>query len=170
MSIVVEDGTGKTEANSYVARADWIAYCADRGLTSANTTAGDAALIRATAAIDALYGPRFMGFKVNGRNQALQWPRVAAYDAAGYVINDASVPPEIVHATFEAAVRELASPGSMTPDLERGGALKRFVAGPVEAEWADGAQATTVFSIIDGILAPLLGGTVNQYTAKAVRA
>lgn len=176
MSIIVEDGTGLANANSYVSVADADAYHAARGnatWTEASTSPDQgktAALARATAAIDAIYGMRFPGTKINGRDQALQWPREDAFDINGLEIDADAVPTEIKQATFEAALRELVTTGSMMPDLERGGAVKRLKAGSVEVEYGGSATPGTVFSLIDGILAVLIGPSGGAgYTAKAAR-
>jgi ABC-type sulfate transport system substrate-binding protein len=47
----------------------------------------------------------------------------------------------------------------LTPDLERGGEIKRVKADTVEVEYSDGANATTTFTAIDGLLADLVTGT-----------
>lgn len=159
MAIVLEDGTGVEGANSYASVADADEYFSDRGSTtwSAGTPTTKAeALIRATAAIDATYGNRFTGYRSNGRDQELQWPRTQAYDQESYLLPSDEVPTEVVKATFEASVRELAEPGSMAPDLERGGQVKSLKAGSVAIEYGDNADATTTYTLIDGILSGLL--------------
>lgn len=171
MSLIVEDGTGKTDANAYVALADCVAYAAARGLTFPASPAGpaEAAIIRATTAIDATYRSRFSGEKLNGRAQALEWPRKYATDATGSSIDSDEVPFEIVEATCEAAVRELATPGGMMPDLERGGQIKALSAGSVSIEYGSNASAQTTFSLIDGILSGLIGGGNSGLFGQAVR-
>ena len=81
---------------------------------------------------------------------------MGAYDVEGNIIGSDEVPVEIINATIEAALRELATPGSMLPDLERGGQLKRVKAGSVEVEYGSNATATTDFQLIDGLLSGLL--------------
>ena len=171
MTIIVEDGTAPAGANAYVSVDDCQAYCDARGLTfgASPTEVGEEAIIRATTAIDARYRGRFPGYKTNGRNQSLEWPRTAAYDAEWNAIGGTEIPIEIINATCEAAVRELASPGSMMPDLERGGSIKRLKAGSVEIEYGANAMAQTTFTLIDGILSPLLGSAVSAYVGRAVR-
>jgi hypothetical protein len=171
MSLVVEDGTGKENADSYVELADAVTYANARGLTFPASPAGpaEAALIRATAAIDATYRARFPGEKTNGRSQSLCWPRKYAGDAEGNPIAEDEIPQEVINATIEAAVRELASPNSMMPDLERGGAIQRLKAGSVEIEYGGNATARTAFTLIDGILAGLLGVAQPSFVASAVR-
>lgn len=170
--LVVEDGTGKADANAYVSLSDCADYCAARGLSfpSSPSEPGEQAIIRATAAIDAKYRARFPGSKLNGRAQALQWPRTGAYDADDEEISSDEIPIEIVMATCEAAVREMEEAGSMMPDLERGGDIRSLKAGSVAIEYSGAAPATTTFSIIDGILAPLLGSAQASFVASSVRA
>lgn len=171
MALVVEDGTGKTDADSYCSLSDAVAYAAARGLTFPASPAGpaEAALIRATAAIDATYRARFPGQRTSGRAQSLEWPRKYAGDAAGEPIADDEIPQEIMNAVCEAAIRELAAPNSMMPDLERGGQIKSIQAGSVAIEYGGNATARTAFTLIDGILAGLLGVAQPSFVATAVR-
>ena len=178
MTFVVEDGTGKADAESYVSVADAGAYAAARGLpfdvTGAPAIAlAEQALRRATEWIDAKYGPRFAGtWAVDG--QALAWPRLYASYRLTSLPSD-EVPSQVVAATIQAAVRELASPGSLSPDITTGKIKKRVrVEGAVEVEYAVGsggvASQTPIVSIIDGILAPLIGAAPSPYFGTAVRA
>lgn len=172
MALVVEDGTGKADAESYVGVADCAAWATKNGaaFSAAPEASAEAALRRATRFIDATYGARFIGFRTNGRAQALQWPRRDAYDEANdEYLPDDEVPQEIVTAACEAAVRELAEPGSLAPDLERGGAVKRLQAGSVQIEYAGNASALTTFTVIDNALAGLLTLTGGGFVGRAVR-
>lgn len=169
MALVVEDGTGLAGANSYVSEAEFEAYCDASALT---IEAGDedAALVRATRYIDGEYRLRFPGTRLNGRAQALEWPRKDAVDQFGDDIDDDEVPVEIKNATCEAAVRELADPGSLSPDLERGGKIKELAAGSVDIIYADGAPAETIFSIIDKALSGIVGKRSNTSSSFFLRA
>ncbi|MBB6306225.1 DnaT-like ssDNA-binding protein [Xanthobacter tagetidis] len=170
MALVVETGEGLGGAESYVSVADCAAFASARGLTfpASPEASAEAALRRATAWVDATYRSRFPGQRRRQRDQALEWPRIDACDREGYAIDYDSVPSEIVIATCEAAVRELAVPGSMAPDLERGGAIKRVKAGSVEVEYSGAADATTTFSVVDNALGPILR-RATPFTARAVR-
>lgn len=158
--MILEDGSGVPDANSYTTLDDAITYCTDHGLTFAASpsTLGEAALIRASIAIDARYSGSYPGYRMAGRSQGLQWPRAAAYDASGWLISDREIPIEIIQATIEAAVRELVEPNSMMPDLERGGQIQSIRAGPVEITYSSTASARTTFTLIDGILSNVLSG------------
>ncbi len=166
--MVVEDGTGLEGANSYASENTLDDYCDARGITLATGDA-EAALVRATAWIDNTYRARFSGSRLNGRDQALEWPRSNVYDNAGEAVDDDAVPTEIVNATCEAAIRELTEAGSLAPDLDRGGQIKELGAGSVRVVYGANAPNTTTFQIIDGILAGLLGASASPFTARAVR-
>lgn len=173
MTITVEDGTGLSTANSYVSEADATTYFIDRDVEDWHNYTGtndkEAALVRATAAIDGLYRGSFPGYKKLSRDQALEWPRSYAYDIEGNLIDSDSVPTEIVQATCEAALRELNDPGSMSPDLERGGDIRRMKAGSVEIEYGAGATSTTAFTIIGRLLSGILtsGATSSMFGSSA---
>ena len=95
LTLIVEDGSAKTDANSYASRAEGNTYHEGHVAASAWTAATDAqkeaALVMATRAIDALY--RFEGWKLT-TTQALQWPRtecpdVERSDGEDYLADDA---------------------------------------------------------------------------------
>ena len=161
--MIVEDGSSVPDADSYVELNDAIEYCAARGLafSASPSELGEAALIRASTAIDARYGSSYPGYRKAGRDQGLMWPRAAAYDVDGWLIRDDEVPIEVIHSTIEAAVREFAVPNSMMPDLARGGAIQSIRAGSVGITYAATASARTTFTLIDGIIANILSGVGN---------
>lgn len=182
-ALVVEDGSGLPNSDSYVSVEDAVAYAVAHGIafSDADDDAASAALRRSTAWIDSTYRTRFTGYRTFRRSQALEWPRAGAYV---YIPNNASdmayaggydpaydylatneIPVEIINATCEAAVRELATPGALTPDLDRGGAVKSLKAGSVQIEYAGTASAMTVWTAIDNALSGLL-----RSTAMGIRA
>lgn len=163
---------GDPGADSYAALTWLDDYHASRGNAAwAAGAQGDreTAARRATSWIDATFRARFPGSRANGRGQALEWPRSGATDASGLAIGPGEVPVEIMAAEAEAALRELASPGALAPDIvpvtTTGGAVKRL------RKWMDGVGGTEteytenvssgptqpVFPVIEGILAPLIG-------------
>lgn len=175
MALIVEDGTGVADSDAYPSRDVVVAYAAARGLSFpvADTDAADASIRRGTAYIDFTYRTRFPGQRKRFRLQALEWPRVGVVDAQGFPVGSSEIPVEIINATCEAAVRELASPGSLAPDVTPGKVKKRVrVEGAVEVEYAVGGGGAMsqqpISTIIDGILAALIGAP-NQFTANAVR-
>ena len=162
---------GAQDADSYVSVDDAAAYAAKKGLSFPASPAEPAeqALRRATAWLDSTYRIRFPGAATDVW-QSLEWPR-AGVIYRGQPLDEDVIPQQIKDATCEAAVREMAEPGSLAPDLERGGAVKRLKAGSVEVEYADGADLTTTFTTIDGLLSGLLlpakGKTATSFIARA---
>jgi hypothetical protein len=188
-TIVVEDGSGVATANSYLNVADWKVYADNQGWDYSAFTDPQitTALIRAAKAIDAWLN--WFGVRAYGRNQGLQWPRksgsivngefvadpylATVVDREGIAIPVNEIPLAIKSAQSEAAWRELQSPGSMQPDLERGGSIKRVKAGSVEIEYADSASAGTNFNSISALLdtlIPELGYDNNAAMQSLLRA
>lgn len=180
MALIVEDGTGKPDAESYCDLATIAAYATARGLVfvitgGSNEADAEAAARRATVWVDARYRARFTGRRTHGRKQALEWPRVDAHDQQcppDYLESD-EVPQEIIDACCEAAIREKAAPGALSPDVTPGTVAKRErVEGAVEVEYfrAGGvSDQRPVATVIDDILGSLLGGRGNGLFGKAVR-
>lgn len=163
MSLIVEDGTGRADAESYATVAQADEYHQKRGNAGwAGETAGrEAALRRASEYLDGAYRTRWLG-KGSTPTQALAWPRAYARSGAGYLPSDA-VPLAVVRACCEAALRELQNPGSLAPDLYPGERVVSETVGPLEVEYADGggsdAGAPPVLVAVDRILAPVLRST-----------
>lgn len=166
MTLVVEDGTGLDSAESYDTIENIAAYAvkvgkafpitgSDGPATAAAIAAAEAAARRATAALDAKYGATFLG-SPSHVEQALEWPR-SGVTYRGEEMTDDWIPKRLKDALAEAAIRELATPGSLSPDLKRGGAIKSVGAGSARVEFMDGAPVETTFSAIDGLLSALVG-------------
>lgn len=141
----------------------------DTPSTAAAIAAAEAAARRATAWIDGEYGPRFIGEPASA-SQALEWPRKDAW-YRGEELPDDTIPPKIAEAMCEAAIRELAEPGIMSPDLDRGGRVKsESVDGAVAVTYMDGAPTETTFTVIDGKLRGLIRAAARGLTfGRAVR-
>ncbi|MBI5111857.1 MAG: hypothetical protein HZA68_07780 [Rhodovulum sp.] len=140
-----------------------VGLAAYAALVGASVPAGAVlpALVRASAYIDGRYGRRFVGIRAGGYGQALAWPRTGAVTREGFAIPDSAVPPAVENAAYEAALRELAAPGSLSPDYVAAEQVKREKVGPLETEYRDvtalGAEAVRpVVTIIDEMLADLL--------------
>lgn len=150
-------------------------YHASRG-NSAWTDADDhlklPALVRGSWYIDSRYRWRypggvfyaslFSGEKTGGRAQELEWPRTGATDYTGEALDPDVVPREVEFATYEAAVRELVSPGSLSPDFVSTSAVKKEKVGPVEVEYSFTTSDSCwppnypIIPTIDGLIAPVL--------------
>lgn len=162
MSLVVEDGSGLPNADSYVTLESCDGYHANMGNSAwvvddedaDNVTARETAIRKGTAFIDRKYNGRFGGRR-QGASQALMWPRWDAIDEDGFVIK--GVPDAVKYATCEAALRAFQGTDLM-PDMERGGAVIQETIGPISTTYAAGAPSGTRYDAIEGLLRPCLSG------------
>lgn len=187
MTIIVEDGSGVTGANSYQSLNDWQAYADAHGFDySAKTDEeAEAALIRATTWLDNNYRARWLGVRTYGNLQMLLWPRkqgiyvngtfyqnsylTTITDAEGVAIAINEIPSALIAAHAEATWRELVTPGSLAPDEGRDAAIHRLQAGSVSIEYSVTAPTATTFTIIDQILSALLASSDVGFIGMAVR-
>ena len=166
---------GSTASDSYATLAAADAYHLARGNVAWTGTdeLKEGALRRGTTWLDAVYRSRWPGWRLNARDQSLDWPRSGVTDAEGTSVDNDTIPIEIINATIEAALRELVTPGSLTPDYLAAGQLKSLeVVGVVKREFfADPGQGGSlpVLNIVDGILASLIG-TRSRNVIQLIRA
>ena len=150
MPIVVEDGTGLSNAVSYVSIAYVTAHHAARGRTdwaALNDEEMEQCCVRATDYIEQRFGDRFVGYKASS-DQSLLWPRVSAISSDGFSLT--GVPAALQMATAEYALiawreGELApNPARTTPDEavadgasteDPVGEVVRERVGPIETEY-----------------------------------
>lgn len=170
MALVVTPGA--SDANSYATLEMIADYAVDHGKSFAVSPSApaEAAARVATQFIDMTYRSRFPGARANGRSQSLEWPRTGAEDQAGNAIGNDEIPQEIIDAVCEAAIRELAKPGSLAPDRKR--KVKSVRAGSVGVEFDPTAPDAVTFTAIESILSGLLsagslGGIVFGTSVRA---
>lgn len=115
-SFIAEDGTGLTDANSYVALAFANQYFEDRAVVAwtGDDAAKQSALVRATDYVETRFGDKFIGCKFSD-TQALHFPTFSGnYDpGTGDKLTDV-MPVKLLKAISEYAVRALT--GSLAPD------------------------------------------------------
>lgn len=169
MALIPEDGSGVPAADCYVVADQVAAYAVTRGLVFIPDESGDAAILRATTWLDGAYQARFPGVRTHGRQQGLQWPRKHASDAEGGAIAPDEVPSEIIAASCEAAIREMAAPGALSPIVTPGKIMSAAsVTGAVSVQYKAGGGVDgqrQVLTVIDDILAPLIGSRPNPTSA-----
>lgn len=103
VEFVVEDGTGKTDATSYISEADFLQYWENRGKDYSGESGLEAELNIATQYIDNLHV--YEGQKKTS-SQALQFPRDSIIDR-NYIDQSGVVPDAVKYAVCEAAAYEL---------------------------------------------------------------
>lgn len=145
MALIVEDGSGMVDADSYVSVADCTDYHAAMGNTawaSLDEPAQEAMLRRATQYIDVRY--TFRGQRLRS-TQALAWPR----DIAPWPIS------AVVTATCEAALR---ADSGLFRDQDGGEVISETV-GKISVTYAQGGLGGQArFALIDSLLSPYTAG------------
>ena len=154
MALIVEDGSGLDDAESYVSVADAGTYCTAHGLSA--WTGADAvkesALRNATQYLDATY--RFKGYRV-AEHQALMWPRSGVmFD--GYTLAYDAIPTMLKTACIELAIKAISGSLIVDPDPQyvtdvQVGPIKKSMSAP-----QNGGQKT--YSLIDSLLRDLIAG------------
>lgn len=168
--MVVEDGTGLADAESYAAVEAADAYHAARGNTAwaGDPAAKEAALRRGTEYLDGLYRSRWLG-RLAVPGQGLCWPRACACTADGVLPSDA-IPAALVRACCEAALREIQDPGGLTPDILPGERVVSETVGPLKVDYAAIRAPTDVLPVIvavERLVAPLLRSAAGTLVMRA---
>lgn len=155
MTLVIEDGIGKADAQAYADAATVTAYHAARANAAWTGTdaAKEAAILRAMVFLDAM---NWHGYAANA-GQALQWPRACMEDRNGRAIASNVIPSPVVHALAELALRELASPGATLPDGGLSDGISGLeVAGAVKLQFAAKADARPDYRMVRALLKGLI--------------
>lgn len=173
MALVVEDGTGLANAESYISVADADTYFSDRGnatWAALTTLAKEQALRKATDYLVATYELRWMGARTTS-TQALDWPRMnvprpdiqGGYRSFPLYWDYNVVPTAITRACAELALR--ASSADLVADV--GAQVKQETVGPISVTYTDGARQQTHYEQIERMLAPYLKGMGSVPVARA---
>lgn len=161
MSLIVEDGSGLSNAESYASVAEADAYHAARG--NADWEAVDdkeAALRKASDYLTQVYTMEWSGAR-KSITQSLDWPRQLAqrrnvevgYQYGIIYYTDSEVPQEVKRACIELALR--ASSEALLQDLTREVASES-IAGAVSVTYREGGERQKRYAAIEAILEPTL--------------
>jgi hypothetical protein len=169
-------------SNYYGTTADALAYhiARDMGGVWGGISDPEQALQRGSDYIDARYREQlasgrwvsmFAGRRAGGRDQQREWPRVGASDYEGNDIASDEDPIEVIHATFEAAILEGATPGILSPGYVPSEQVTQETVGPVTVKYADSAKSGStpnrpVYPYIDELIAPVL---VTRFDMPVIR-
>lgn len=131
-TIVVEDGTGLSNSNSYLSEADLNTYATDRGVTLTGTPA-----ILLIQGMDWIEENNFIGYKYS-EDQALQWPRGNVI-IDGYSVDVTNIPLLLKDALAEVCISIDAgfNPLANVPRET----IKEKV-GDIEVEYKSGSRST----------------------------
>lgn len=163
MALVVEDGTGLSNAESYLSAADCTTYNdahqAVAAWTSADTTTRERALRNATQYLEARYGDRWLGER-KSTTQSLGWPRYSvSYD--GIELSSATLPQKLKDATAELAIKAVSE--SLMPDQSEPGVIvsESVSVGPISTSttYSGGKSQAKWYRLADALVRGLVYGT-----------
>lgn len=171
MALIVEDGTGLSNSESFASLDQFLAYHGNRGNDlSATNLRIEQALRQATDYMEARWGLKWTGARLSD-TQALSWPRTGAYYPDGRQAT--GVPQEIYRACLEYALRAITEP--LAPDPTYGDVQAPVIereerVGPIMEKTvygSGGAQITfRKYPVVDQMIKPLLTGGGGGYLTR----
>lgn len=164
MALVVEDGTGKTNSNSYIAIADADAYFADRNnaiWAALDNTTKTGYIILAADYMLQRYRLAWNGLRFTS-TQAMDWPRayavkpdiVGGYGIVPFYYDFNAIPVEVKNAQILLAVKLIN--GELAPDITKDDNPLSVKIGSIAIEYRPYASPITLFRNVDMLLEPLL--------------
>ena len=154
VTLIVEDGTGIADANSYVSEAEYLDYWTNRGNATAMAITGDdlkSLLIQATDYVESVYYGKWLGDSLTA-TQALEFPRVID-------LVDVGVPSRLKKACFELALK--ANSGSLLTDVEQ--RVTKEKVGSLSVEYDKYSNQLTQYTNVYELVKPYL---LNQSTTS----
>ena len=150
MALVVEDGTGKSDAESYISVTDSDTYHDNRGNTdwTGATAVKEASSRRGAQFLDGRFLGRLKGEK-SSSGQALQWPRDYVTDEDGNEVASTAIPTRLEQACAEASrlvpyTQEITEPSD----------LASLKAGSVGVDFAVAYHQRGILDVIDELMKP----------------
>lgn len=161
-TIIVEDGSVVSGANSYASAADFTTYLSQRGVTLTGTYGDNTEIL--IKAMDFLEGQSFKGYKYL-EDQPLQFPRADLYIDAFY-IPTSSIPALLKEAQMEVAkiIDDGYNPNST---IER--TVKSESVGDVSVVYQDNAAGAAINRSITAKLRKLLSSGSGSATYSVMR-
>jgi hypothetical protein len=171
MPLIVEDGTGLENADSYISLVDARSLAVNYGYSlPADDIDAEVALRQGADYVD-LSEPSFTGTRLNDV-QALAWPRSNAYKCIGntyIVLASDSVPSDVKRAQVVAAAGYGAG-GNPRGNINGKTVIQETV-GPLTVRYSDnsGDSATYTITAANDLLRPYTCGSSNGLTQRTVR-
>lgn len=169
MALIVEDGTGLPNSESYISVANAEIYMVANKLstvltawTAASEANKEVAARQATDYLDGKYRWRGSTEKPqagSGDTQALDWPRIGVTDEQGVEYD--GLPQQLIDATAE--MMFLVIDGTtISVNVDRGKRVKRQKADVLEREFEPGAAQQPSFPVVNRLISELVwpSGTV----------
>lgn len=157
MSLIVEDGTGKTDSQTYVDAAGARTYASSRGVTlSTDDAVVESQLLQAMDYLESIYD-KYQGEQVNPGVQALQWPRDDVYLFGSVApFPDTQIPPQLIAAQVQ-LVMQMAAGVSLMP-TRTGPFVTEDTVGPITTKYSEKIATSSIpfMPAVDAALKPLL--------------
>lgn len=106
MAFTVEDGSGNSASNAYIAVQTFKDHHTDRGraYSAFSDSLIQQAIVKASDYVDKRFGRRFRGTR-RQKDQGLEWPRLDAFDDDGFLMSGSdSIPRNLMKAVAEYAL------------------------------------------------------------------
>lgn len=162
MALVIEDGSIVPGADSYISRADVIAYAIKRGVVLPDTDATDNQIIKAMDYLT-LFDDKWKGSQVDPQNQSLAWPRKGVYVSGEHsALPSDTIPRQIVNAQAE-LVMQVNTGVTLTPTVTAETAfVTREKVDVIETEYSEAIALRLMgtlpdMPLVSALLAPFLG-------------
>lgn len=161
-TFVVEDGSGKSDANAYISIAGADQYNDDHNADATWDALSDANkqkhLRISTQYHDSRYRNRWKGQR-SSESQALAFPRADLVDYDGYALATNAMPQALKDSVTEGAILS-AGGEDLLPDLTNSGRIKKTkdTIGPLttEVEYLGGSSPLKKFSLIETLIRDLI--------------
>jgi hypothetical protein len=140
MSLVVEDGTGRPDSNTYATVDQLRAYARARGTTvPPNPNDCEALLLKA---MDYMHGLDFIGDRAT-RDQALDWPRFNVC-VEGFYYNSTTLPRQLEQAQCALAIEAQKTDLLPTTPGNTSGPVTEKTVGPITLKYANAGRVSQV--------------------------
>lgn len=162
MALVVEDGTGKSDADSFISLLDARAFADKYGITlPTNDTAAEVALRQGCQYVE-LQQKCFSGSHLTS-TQALSWPRTGATNVYSFEYADGYMPPQLGFAQVYAAAEYAAGKDVRASDDGLSVASKEVTGAVAVSYFNNGktGKSITITKSLDA-LAPLMTSCSNN--------
>ena len=148
MPLIVENGTGVPDANSFATLEQARSFATDRGVTLPADGTLTAYLVKAT---DYLKSLSYQGTKKHAGEEYLPWPRTGlTLDDEDFA--DTVIPRDILNAACQLCIEQFN--GVELAPTATGAAVKREKVGPLETEYAGSSRPTAPrMPLVDAYLA-----------------
>lgn len=133
MSLIIEDGSGLSNSQSYASAEDLRAYADLRGATVPTANADCEVLLM--RAMDRLYDENFVGDKFTS-DQALPWPRIFVW-IEGWPIPSNEIPRQLIQCQCAFAIEAQTVELLPTQDITASGQVISEKVGPIETAYAN---------------------------------